>query len=237
MTNVYEEIDMKLRIIIADDDKIICDTLAKMISTFNLGLELVGIAHDGEELWGLIKINHPDIVITDLNIPKKDGLQVIRQVKSKGMDVQFVVISGDRLFDYAYSALKLGVSDYLLKPIERNDLYSAIKKIGEEIRYGNKTLNVTSAAFRQFFITNAISEITPSIELIEQINHTFGTYFSNGSFRTLFVKLDHSYDVQLANEIISVLQIRLESFVEECLKEKCNDILFDLKYDGVMVLI
>ena len=93
-------------LIIADDEPLICGMLEKLIDFDGLGLTLLGCVHNGEQLKEEICSQKPDVVLTDISMPKKDGLQVIRDIREKGIDCRFIIISGYRQFEYAYNALK-----------------------------------------------------------------------------------------------------------------------------------
>lgn len=117
------------KVLIADDEFRVCKVIRKLINWEQLDLELVGIAETGIDEYAMIEQYRPDIVITDIRMPGQDGLQVIEKVKKNGWHVNFIVVSGYKYFDYAYNALKYGVEDYLLKPIQKEELNTILSKI------------------------------------------------------------------------------------------------------------
>jgi len=120
---------MNMKVVVLDDEKRVCELVCALILWDELGLELAGTASDGEQGLKLIKNVNPDIVITDIKMPALDGLQLIEEAKDYNPDLQFIIISGYRQFDYAKKAIKFGVSDYLLKPINQGELTAALKKL------------------------------------------------------------------------------------------------------------
>lgn len=118
-----------LRAMIADDEYRVCQLIEQLGDWNKLGIKVVKVCSDGEEALEGIKEEKPDIVITDIRMPVYDGLELIRRTKELGIDTEFVVISGYRQFEYAYGAIQYGVSDYLLKPIDKNQLNAALAKI------------------------------------------------------------------------------------------------------------
>lgn len=118
-----------LKVLIADDEWRVCKVIEKLIAWDELGLELGGIATTGIEECEMIESKKPDIIITDIRMPGMDGLQVIQRVKQQGCTANFIIVSGYKFFDYAYSAIKYGVEDYLLKPIQKEELNSILQKI------------------------------------------------------------------------------------------------------------
>lgn len=118
-----------LQAIIADDEYKVCQLLEQLGNWEELGIEVAEICNDGEEAYNAIIKKKPDIVITDIRMPVYDGLELIQKTKEQGIECEFIVISGYRQFEYAYGAIQFGVSDYLLKPIDQQQLNSALSKI------------------------------------------------------------------------------------------------------------
>ncbi|MGN0362326.1 MAG: response regulator [Bilifractor sp.] len=122
-----------LRVIIADDENLICQMIVKVVDWEGLGMNVCGIAHDGLTVLRLIQTEKPDIVITDIRMPGIDGLDMIRKAEAIDEHVRFLIISGYRSFDYAHMAINLGVSHYLLKPIDHVELEDTLKQLYYEI--------------------------------------------------------------------------------------------------------
>ncbi len=227
----------KLKLIIADDEQLICSMLAKIIDFESLGLELIGTAFDGETLLSAIEAKQPDIVITDICMPKIDGLEIIRRVRENSGRCRFVIISGFRQFDYAYNALKYDVEDYILKPVEQAELNAALKKIAESIRneaFGEQSKN---GAMRLFFVTKAVEELASKPMSIEEINKLYGTNFREGLFRSVFVKIDYTSGIQQIDEDASSMINKIKGIVTTHFAERCWDMVFEEKIDGVRILL
>jgi two-component system response regulator YesN len=118
-----------MKIVVLDDEKRVCELVCALVLWDELNLELAGTANDGLEGLNLIKEVNPDIVITDIRMPSMDGLELIEKAKEFNPDLQFIIISGYRQFDYAKKAIKFGVSDYLLKPLNQIELTESLKKM------------------------------------------------------------------------------------------------------------
>ena len=116
-----------MKVVIADDENRICRLIQALVDWDEIGLELAGFASNGIEALALLKREHPDILITDIRMPGCDGLDLIRRAHEICPDLQIVIISGYANFSYAQAALKYGVYDYLLKPINKEELCETLE--------------------------------------------------------------------------------------------------------------
>ena len=134
-----------LKVLLVDDEPVILEGLKVMIDWEQEGLQVVGSASDGMEAFQMIRELSPDIVITDIKMPRMSGLELLERVREKGnKQTGFIVLTGFDDFSYARRALKLEAIDYLLKPVEKKELLGALKKasmIHEEINRSRKTDN------------------------------------------------------------------------------------------------
>ena len=122
-----------IKVMIADDEERICQLIEALIDWESLHMEVAGIAHNGLEACEMVKQIKPDILITDIRMPGCNGLDLIENVKKSVEDLQVVIISGYAQFAYAQTAIKFGVGDYLLKPINKVELASTLQKFKERI--------------------------------------------------------------------------------------------------------
>lgn len=104
-------------ILIVEDEVRIREGLARLINKVDMGCTVVGTAENGYEGLQMISRLEPDIVIADIQMPKMDGLKMIEQARALGAKCEYVILSGYSEFEYARKGLKLGVKDYLLKPV------------------------------------------------------------------------------------------------------------------------
>ena len=142
------------RVIIVDDEPVIRRGLRETIEWDSLGLEVAGEAADGIEALRLIKAIRPEILITDIRMPDMDGIRLIQEVKKLDFDVKITILSGYSDYDYLKAAIRLGVDNYLLKPIDNDELISNLKNavseiereavIDLQIRQGSELLRTTT---------------------------------------------------------------------------------------------
>lgn len=129
---------MVLRILIVDDELIIREGIGRKIERLIPNAIVIGKAQDAIEGLEIFKATRPDVIITDIRMPEIDGLQFICNVKEIDSSIKFIVISGFQDFEFARSALRLGVEDYLLKPIDNNQLIEIFKKLEKQFKDENK---------------------------------------------------------------------------------------------------
>ncbi len=116
-----------LKVIIVEDELTVRRGLVLTTPWENYGCEVVGEAKNGKEGKAMIESLRPDIVITDIKMPIMDGLEMIQSI-DKSLNVEFIVLTAFRDFEFAQKAIRLGAIDYLLKPFSDVDLENAIKK-------------------------------------------------------------------------------------------------------------
>ncbi|WP_066687954.1 response regulator [Christensenella intestinihominis] len=119
-----------LRIVIADDEQNILDLIKKFCDY--PGVEVVGEARNGLEAYDMVLDKRPDMLITDIRMPGLDGLELIKKAREAFPKMEVVVLSGYRLFDYVQNALKYGVQDFLLKPVDRDELHRVFREAVEK---------------------------------------------------------------------------------------------------------
>lgn len=121
------------RLIICDDEPVLRNGLKSLIEKSDLPLEISALAANGCEALDKILQFKPHIVLIDINMPGLSGLEVIQECHNRGMEPVFLILSGYDDFTYAQQACRLGVMDYLLKPIDKQHLLdllqNAIKKV------------------------------------------------------------------------------------------------------------
>ncbi|MFD0681698.1 MULTISPECIES: response regulator transcription factor [unclassified Paenibacillus] len=105
-----------MNVLVVDDEPIIRQVLRTMIHWEDHGLKWAGEAVDGEEAWEALQLGRIDLVVTDILMPRMDGLELVKRLKLTGMDVGVVVLSCLDDFAYVKEAMKQGASDYILKP-------------------------------------------------------------------------------------------------------------------------
>ena len=128
-------------VLLVDDEKIILQGLKHGFDWASHNFEVVGEASDGIEAIKKIKDLNPDIVITDIRMPKYDGIEFMKALKASHFDTEIVVLSGYDDFMYAKEALDAGAFTYLLKPVNLDVLSETINKLKDKIEKKRKLLS------------------------------------------------------------------------------------------------
>ncbi|MGL1891374.1 MAG: response regulator [Spirochaetaceae bacterium] len=118
-----------IKTLIVDDEPNIREGLKLIIDWNALGYEIIAEASNGREALLLIEKFKPRLVITDIKMPEVSGLDLIRECKNRGDTCSFIILSGHSEFSMAKEALHLGACDYLLKPVDEDELELALIKL------------------------------------------------------------------------------------------------------------
>ena len=121
-----------LKLIIADDERIIRETISNLIDWNSLGIELIGSCSDGIEAYNMILDESPDIVMTDIRMPGLSGLDLVERISQTDLNIQFIILSGFGEFEYAKTAMKYRVRHYLLKPCNEEQIIESMQEVIQE---------------------------------------------------------------------------------------------------------
>lgn len=119
----------KLRVLLVDDEIMIREGFKRLFDWEEHDCEVVGEAADGMEALNRIEMLVPDLVIMDINIPVVNGLKVIQMSRIKYPDMAFIIVSGYDDFSYCREALRLKITDYILKPVNYEEFGSCIDNL------------------------------------------------------------------------------------------------------------
>ena len=168
-----------LGMVIADDEKKICKLIEYLVNWEEIGIKLLGTAYDGLTALQLINETKPDILLTDIRMPGMDGLCLIEEAKKQNESLKCIIISGYKDFQYAQQGMRFGVRDYLLKPINQEDLTRTLKKLVKETHeeitiksthlHLEETLKNYTGTFKHLFLKTVLQkQLNESEETILQ---------------------------------------------------------------------
>lgn len=122
-----------LKLMIVEDEELLRMGLVTCVDWADLGYEIIGEAGDGEKALKLVEQDLPDVIITDVKMPRMNGIDMAEKLKADYPGIRIVVISGYDEFEFARRALKMGASEYILKPINLEQLKKTMVEIRVEI--------------------------------------------------------------------------------------------------------
>ncbi len=147
-----------IRLLIADDEPIVIDSIRFIVEKYIDDVEVVGSARSGKEAIEKALQLKPDVLFMDIHMPGINGIEAIRHIQESNRDIIFVIITAYEYFQYAREAVKLGVSEYLLKPINKKSIINTLQEAGAVIRARRERIKKETALMEQ------IGKILPRME-------------------------------------------------------------------------
>ena len=118
-----------LKVVVIEDEELVRRGIVMAVDWASVDCKVVGEASNGEAGLEEIRRLRPDIVVTDIRMPRMDGLEMLRRLREEGCGVSVILLTAYSDFSYAQAALKLGAVDYLLKPFHDGELEAAVIKL------------------------------------------------------------------------------------------------------------
>lgn len=151
------------KVLIVDDEPVIVEGLRKIVDWGKYNCVVVGTASSGKEGLEMTDKYQPDILFTDIRMPGMDGLAMIAALRSEHRNMQIVILTGYRDFDYARTALNLGVFRYLVKPSKMKELDEAMESLTERLERlqqdREKDISSDNESANNFVVKQAIAYI------------------------------------------------------------------------------
>ena len=199
-----------LKVLIADDEPYVREGIKNIVPWEEVGFYVCGEGSDGDDTYNKICKLDPDLVLIDIKMPGKIGLDVIKESIDNGFKGKFVIISGYSDFEYAKVAIKYGVKSYLLKPIDEDELYDIAVNLRNEIEEEkNKLRNIEKQ--KDYVKEYSLSQLMlgKKVEDYEELTNSL-------DYSSYSVALILNYDEKTKNENL----IELES----CIKQKLSNL-------------
>ena len=169
---------MPYKVFLVEDEIVTREGIRDNVNWGADGFQFCGEAPDGEIALSLLETARPDVLITDIRMPFMDGLQLSRIVRERMPGVKIVILSGHDEFEYAQAAIKLGVAEYLLKPVSVQDMYGVLRRMAAQIEREQKDqadlrslqaqIEQSRAALRESLLLKLVMGTISAAEAIEQ---------------------------------------------------------------------
>lgn len=133
---------MRLKALLVDDEIHILSNLSKILPWQDMGFEIVGLARNGKDALEAADLHRPDLILSDIRMPVMDGITLLQKIRELNFPCEFLLLTGYQEFEYARTAIRYGVKDYICKPIHYAELEETVGRIAGEIREKRKTLGM-----------------------------------------------------------------------------------------------
>ena len=153
---------MEYKVLCADDELIEREALSTLVDWASINASLTGCAKNGLEALSLLEKERPDIVVTDIKMPKMDGLELISECRKRYPELVFVILSGYGEFEFTSKAMELGIRHYILKPVDSEKVLSSVSKAIEDVKKNRESkgrLNLLLPAAKSLFFQHLLTGV------------------------------------------------------------------------------
>ena len=215
---------MGIKVFLVEDEMVIRNGIVKSINWEKEGYRLVGEASDGELAYPMILKEKPDILLTDIKMPFMDGLELSRLVKQELPDTKILIFSGYDEFEYAKEAIRIGVTEYLLKPVSSEQLLEVMRRISKQIeqdreereilRQYQEDMKENVERERQNFFSHVIRGEVSIGEAVKN-GKKYGMDLSAGFYSIIMFKIFSTPEENIVSEHIWKICEKIETKVDE----------------------
>ncbi|WP_438434287.1 response regulator [Gorillibacterium sp. sgz500922] len=226
-------------LVIVDDEPSVLNGLTRFVDWPSLGIELAGTADDGDTGLALILDRRPDIVLTDVKMPKLDGTEMAVRLRSQLPSAKIVFISGHNDTDYLKSALQVQAVDYIFKPISRRELTEVLNKVVAELDAEERErelvnemqvkLTQSMPLLREKFLLSAITEGVQVARSEERLAFLELSFLQAERYLVLVVLLDDLADTMepRSERDKQLLSYAVLNIIQELIHRETKGIAFE----------
>jgi len=217
-----------LKVLLVDDEPFITQGLLLLLDWNKEGCEVAATVSNGQEAYDYLKENHIDIVVSDIKMPVMNGIELLKKIREDGnKELEFIILSGYKDFEYAMEGLKYGCAGYVLKPVEKNELTSLVRKIAEKKNQKIEETKQKEDMESAYLARNVIALLNGKFD---DVNLNYVTGCMDLSDVISFVSMEFiSAEGELEEEesLIRQNHRKLWKICQEMLGEDSNHVLFD----------
>jgi two-component system response regulator YesN len=239
-----------ITMVIADDEELIREGLHSIVDWSEFGIEVAGLAEDGQEAFELCMKLKPDILCTDIRMPIMDGLELSQKLRDTGSTTKIVIISGIQDFHYAKTALSMHAEAYVLKPVKLHELTEVFSQVASKITRErdsevmqarlHKQLQESIPALREKLLIQLLSRYyTDENEIYDKIAY-YQIPLRQGKFSAIgLIKIDDFEQAiqHYSEENKQLLFFAIHNVVEEILKNSDSGFAFTNSMDNELIVI
>lgn len=218
-----------LRVLLVDDEPFILQGLKILVDWNEEGFEIAGTASDGQEALDFLQSNQVDLIITDIKMPGMGGLELLEKIRNEKLsEAYFVILSGYAEFSYAQRAMQYECSNYMLKPIEKEQLIKILQSVRTMNEDMKRSLQKSQKMERAYLARNMISLILGKFDDANLACIKEHMTFSK-SVRYIEIELDEMLlEEELADQEKRYYQRKIFQACNEFLKENADHCFFDV---------
>ena len=221
-----------LRVILVDDEPFIIQGLKVLLDWKSEGFEIVGTFKNGREAYDYLKEESVDLIIADIKMPTMTGLDLLKAIREENIsDAYFVLLTGYQEFTYAQIALRYDCMDYILKPVEKNQLLSVLRKINKA-SIENQEENRSRSEMETAYLARHVISILCGKFDDEDVDYVKSHMKLSGGIRYIDVECERFREGQHGEDEddseLRRLQKKLYEACREYLKDDDNHAIFDV---------
>lgn len=217
------------RVVIIDDEPIIAEGLQRIISWADYGCEVVATANSGQEGIEVIREQKPEIIFTDIAMPEMDGLTMIAAIRIEFPNTMISILTGYRDFDYAKRAIELGVTRFLLKPSNLDEIKEAIQVMTEKLNRLSDTEKIETKSETE--------EEKLSKHLETEEGSCAGSFIVKNALTYIKEHYAHKITLSEVAEKTFVSQWHLSKLLNKHMGQSFSDILNQIRIDEAKKLL
>ncbi|MDQ0088250.1 two-component system response regulator YesN [Paenibacillus anaericanus] len=145
---------MRLKALLVDDEVHILNNLSKVLPWEDMDIEIVSLAKNGVDALNAAIQHEPDLILSDIRMPVMDGMTLLQEIRNRGLTCEILLLTGYQEFEYAKTAIRHGVKDYICKPINYFELEETVRNIAGQIREKRKKQNKEQKLNRVAYLAN-----------------------------------------------------------------------------------
>ena len=227
------------RIILVDDEEEVRKAIIRKMNWNRLGFEVVGDAENGQDALEKIEQLEPDVVMTDIRMPYMDGLTLTRKIRQKYPSMKVLIFSGFDDFEYAQQAIKLNVTEYILKPVNGEELAEILTRVHENldeeieqrrnIDLLRESYQSSLPILKELFLNDLVRGIVPAAQIpgkMEEYNIDLG-----GARKWLTALIHIEQEELVSHQALAahreLIPISVRNLVEDRLKPFCRFAMFN----------
>lgn len=236
----------ELKVLIVDDEYLIRNLLKMRIDWEKQGMKIIGEAANAAEALEFVDKQKPDIIFTDIYMPSIDGIEFSERVLNRYPDIKIVVVTGHNEFEYAQKSIKLGITDFILKPIRADELLSVAGKLRsqiEEERAREQELEELKGELkknfpylREKFLYHWLNGTLPLEEIYEKAEYFQVPLRSDANAFQIAVVEVSSASAKESEEKVILLQMECRTRIEAYFKADPRVIIFTDPRNQIIIL-